>query len=51
MLPALLVAYADPGWTFDPARGRLRGNGAEYDADAIFAEGDLRVFEIRGVAP
>lgn len=51
MQPALLVVYADPDWTFDAPQRRLHWAGAEYMADLLFDEGDLRIFQLRGSVP
>ena len=51
MQPALLVVYADPEWTFDAARRALRYAEAEYAADLVYDEGDLRIFNLHGAAP
>lgn len=51
MKPALLVVYADPEWTYDAARHMLRGIDAEYAADLVVDEGELRMFALRGAAP
>jgi len=50
MQPVLLVVYADPQWTFDAERRSLHSAGAEYAADLLSDQGDLRIFQLRGVA-
>jgi hypothetical protein len=49
--PALLVVYADPTWTFDQRVGTLRYADFEYAAELLFEEGDIRIFQLRGVDP
>jgi hypothetical protein len=49
--PALLVVYADPTWTFDQRLRKLRYAGFEYAAELLFEEGDIRIFQLRGVDP
>jgi hypothetical protein len=51
MQPALLVVYDDPDWTFDASARRLRFADADYAADLLFEDGDIRIFRLRGAAP
>lgn len=51
MQPALLVIYDDPGWTFDAATRRLTYSEANYAADLLFEDGEVRIFRLRGAAP
>ncbi|HEV7490463.1 MAG TPA: hypothetical protein VGO25_06625, partial [Rhodanobacteraceae bacterium] len=51
MRHALLVVYADPAWTFDQHVGTLHYADFEYAAQLLFEEGDIRIFQLRGVDP
>jgi hypothetical protein len=51
MQPALLVVYDDPAWTFDAAAKRLHHAEAEYGADLIFEDRDVRIFRLQGSGP
>jgi|GEM_PF-540392 len=48
---ALLIVYATPSWKLDTKSGTLSNGDLAFIADALFEEGDLRIFRLHGTPP